>query len=71
MTDRTDAPGTPRIPIEPIERTGGPVSKPPPRSDTFDPMPPAEKAGGMVHQGGEGGGGQPEPGRKGGMIGEG
>jgi hypothetical protein len=72
MTDRRDAPGTPRIPIEPIERTGGPVSKPPPKSDTFDPAPPAEKAGGMVNQGGVAGGGAPaETERKGGMIGEG
>jgi hypothetical protein len=70
--DRKQAPGTPRIPIEPIERTGGVTDKPPPGSDTFDPMPPAEKAGGMANQGGvEGGGGSPDPERKGGMIGEG
>ena len=70
--DRKNAPGTPRIPIEPIDRTGGVTDKPPPASDTFDPAPPAEHTGGMANQGGrDGGGAEPDAQRNGGMINEG
>jgi hypothetical protein len=50
--DRKQAPGTPRIPIEPIERTGGVSDIPPPKSDTFDPAPPAERGDGTKREGG-------------------
>ena len=71
MTDRKQAPGTPRIPIEPVERTGGETGTAP-KSDTFDPAPPEDQSG-MASQGGEGGGAAPpkDGERRGGMIGEG
>ena len=72
MTDRTQAPGTPRIPIEPVQKTGG-ETKAAPKTVTFDPAPPAETSGGMASQGGEGGGAAApkDSERQGGMIGEG